>query len=520
MTRTLRLTGIVMVALTFLATNADAQVKTLIMPGDVIEGHAEHEADCDSCHEAFDRSKQRALCLDCHGDIASDIQSKQGFHGRDRQASRRGCFGCHTDHEGRDADIVQLDRMTFDHDRTDFALVGTHADAQCENCHEPDIKFRDTPQDCYSCHEDDNAHQDFLGTDCGDCHSPSGWLDVEFDHDVTGFQLIGFHQEAECLACHEDQTFQNTPTTCYSCHAGDDAHDGRSGQQCANCHSPAGWDDTSFNHARDTRFTLEDSHAELSCGDCHSEDPFDDQLDMACVSCHLEDDNHDKHLGGTCETCHVSSGWAFVQFDHNTDTGHEIHGAHEALECTECHTEPVYEVALQSGCNACHAEDDPHEGTQGTGCKDCHNESSWPDDVFFDHGLTQFPLLGSHTNTECTACHESHVFRDASTDCSDCHREDDPHAGRFSQNCASCHNPVDWLQWRFDHNRQTDFALNGAHTDVACESCHRQSLSVQTSIGQRCGDCHRADDIHDGEFGSDCGRCHTDESFLEVRSIQ
>jgi hypothetical protein len=129
-------------------------------------------------------------------------------------------------------------------------------------------------------------------------------------------------------------------------------------------------------------------------------------------------------------------------------------------------------------------------------------------------------LLGAHTNTECTACHESQVFRDASTDCADCHREDDPHAGRFSQVCASCHNPVDWLQWRFDHNRQTDFALTGAHTDVACESCHRQSLRTQTSIGQRCGDCHRADDIHDGEFGFDCGRCHTADSFLEVRSIQ
>ena len=55
-------------ALTFIATNADAQVKTLIMPGEVVAGHAEYEADCDSCHEAFDRNKQRALCLDCHED--------------------------------------------------------------------------------------------------------------------------------------------------------------------------------------------------------------------------------------------------------------------------------------------------------------------------------------------------------------------------------------------------------------------------------------------------------------------
>ena len=28
--------------------------------------------------------------------------------------------------------------------------------------------------------------------------------------------------------------------------------------------------------------------------------------------------------------------------------------------------------------------------------------------------------------------------------------EDDPHNGRFQDDCASCHNPVDWLQWQFD----------------------------------------------------------------------
>ena len=520
MMRTGWLTGITMIALALVAPPVDAQVKTLIMPGEVIEGHAEFEADCDACHEAFDRSKQRALCLDCHEDISADIEMKLGFHGRDRQASRRACFGCHTDHEGRDADIVQLDRLSFDHGRTDFALIGHHAEAQCDSCHEPDLKFRDAPTDCYACHETDNVHGDTLGTECGDCHTPNDWLDVDFDHATTGWPLVGFHNDAVCLDCHEDDTFTNTPTTCYGCHAADDVHEGRSGQQCENCHSPSGWDDTSFNHARDTRFTLDGSHADLSCGDCHSDDPFADQLETACASCHIEDDNHDGLLGRTCNTCHTSSDWARAMFDHNVDTDHEIHGAHAALACTDCHKEPVYEVTLQSGCNACHAENDAHQGTQGTECADCHNESSWPDDVFFDHGLTHFPLLGSHAGLECSECHESHVFSDATADCAGCHATDDPHDDRFSEDCASCHNPVNWAQWRFDHDRQTQFALDGAHTAVACESCHRQPLEVQLTLGNRCGDCHRADDIHDGEFGFDCGRCHSADSFIEVRSIQ
>jgi hypothetical protein len=509
-----------MVLVTLIATNASAQVKTLIMPGEVIEGHAEFEADCELCHAAFERSEQRALCLDCHDEVADDIGADMGFHGRDRQASRRACFGCHTDHEGRDADVVQLDRASFDHHDTDFALDGKHAEAGCESCHAPDTRFRDAPQDCYSCHEPDNVHGDTMGTQCGDCHTPSGWLDVTFDHDITGYSLIGFHQDSQCLDCHEDDTFTNTPITCYGCHAEDDVHNGKSGQQCENCHSPVGWNDTSFNHARDTRFALDGHHSDLACGECHSDDPFSDQLDVACVACHLEDDNHNGHLGGTCDTCHLSTGWEFVQFDHNVDTNHEIHGAHEALECTDCHTEPVFDVALQTGCYSCHAPDDPHDGSLGDQCETCHTEFTWPDDVFFDHGLTRFPLLGAHTDVACLTCHESHVFNDASTACNDCHRDDDPHEGRFSQDCAACHNPVDWQSWRFDHNRQTRFTLDGAHIEVACDACHRQTLDAQLALGQRCGDCHRSDDVHDSEFGLDCGRCHSSESFREVRSIQ
>ena len=76
-----------MTLLLILSEQAGAQIETLVMPGDVIEGHAEYEAECGSCHQAFQRSKQRALCLDCHEDINADIAAKSGFHGLDRQAA-------------------------------------------------------------------------------------------------------------------------------------------------------------------------------------------------------------------------------------------------------------------------------------------------------------------------------------------------------------------------------------------------------------------------------------------------
>jgi len=504
-----------------IATNtANAQIETLVMPGKVIEGHAEVESECASCHQKFERGRQRTLCLECHEDVGKDIDQGAGFHGKFEHARDDKCASCHTDHEGRDADIVHLDESSFDHEFTDFPLIGKHKENECGDCHAEGDKHREAPSDCYACHEDDNPHGDTLGTVCGDCHTPVDWLEVEFDHDATGYPLIGKHQEPGCLDCHADNTFQNTPTGCYDCHAEDDAHDGKSGNECGNCHNPNGWDDTSFDHNRDTDFKLDGKHAEQTCDDCHSEDPFADELDMACIACHLENDNHEGHFGENCETCHNSSDWADVTFNHDIDTDYTLHGAHAEVECTACHIEPIYEVPLQTDCLACHEDDDAHEGTQGTECKDCHNESSWQEDVFFDHDLTRFPLLGKHIETECGDCHESHVFRDAPEACIDCHREDDKHEGRFGEQCALCHNPVEWPQWIFDHDTQTSFPLEGAHATVACESCHRQSLSAQQRLGRYCADCHQSDDVHDGEFGPDCGRCHSADSFREVRSIQ
>ena len=182
-------------------------------------------------------------------------------------------------------------------------------------------------------------------------------------------------------------------------------------------------------------------HADLTCDDCHSSDPFSDENDTACVSCHLEDDNHDRHFGDTCDSCHVTADWDKPAFDHDIDTDHPLVGAHEEIECVDCHLEPIFDVALQGACHDCHADDDPHEGEQGTSCTDCHNEAGWQEDLFFDHDLTRFPLLGNHADEECESCHESHVFRDAPTECIDCHQDDDPHGEQFDGRCGGLSQP-------------------------------------------------------------------------------
>lgn len=497
-----------------------ADIETLIMPGEVVKSHADLESECSNCHKAFQRSEQINLCLDCHEDVQADVRGKSGFHGLSGDVPGVECAECHTDHAGRDADIVQLVEDSFDHGLTDFALLFSHNEAECTDCHSPDEKYRDAPGDCIGCHKEDDNHDGELGEACSDCHNEKSWEEVQFDHSQTDYPLVGKHETVACADCHVDNVFEGTAEDCFSCHAEDDSHNGLSGEDCESCHSPSAWDDTSFDHQRDTTFALDGGHADLACGECHSEEPFSDELDAGCVSCHEDDDDHKGHFGPDCANCHGSVEWKSGTFDHDLDTEYPLKGAHLETACIECHVEPIYDVALETGCNSCHAEDDVHEGTQGTDCAGCHKVSSWTDDISFDHDLTSFPLLGKHIDQECDACHESQVFENVDTECVDCHIEDEPHDGRFSTACEGCHNPVDWQIWFFDHNLQTDFQLKGAHVSVACNDCHRQPIESMIDLSVRCGECHRSNDVHDGEFGANCERCHSAESFKDVRILQ
>lgn len=505
----------------FTSFSATAQtIESLIMPGEVIDGHADIESECSACHKRFDRSAQDGLCLDCHEEVADDANADTGFHGRSAEVGNNVCAACHTDHEGRKADILGLDEGSFDHLLTDFELLGKHLEATCADCHETGEKHRNAPGACVDCHREDDAHEGNMGSECGDCHNPSDWTDTEFDHDTTDFPLLGKHREAECGDCHADQTHQDTPTTCVGCHADDDSHEGRNGERCDSCHKPSDWSDTTFDHDRNTEFPLEGRHAELSCTDCHSDDPYDDVMDTACASCHLEDDHHEGHNGTTCETCHATSAWTENYFDHDVGTDFTLHGSHETAACGDCHIDPIFDASPGTACASCHLEDEVHNGTLGEQCDSCHLETAWKDAPLFDHDLAGFPLLGEHVNTECEACHDTQAFGETAGDCVACHREDDSHNGVFDDDCKSCHNPVAWDLWLFDHNTRSDFKLEGAHVDVRCNDCHRGPLTSMRKTGGRCADCHRSDDIHDGEFGSDCGRCHGPESFKHVRSLQ
>jgi hypothetical protein len=429
------------------ALHAQTLFEKLVNPGPVIEGHAKIEAECAKCHAPMSRASQSGLCLSCHKEVASDRQNARGFHGRDKAASKSECKQCHTDHKGRQADILQFDRETFNHALTNFALKGEHRTVRCEGCHLPKKPYRAAAGRCVDCHKSVDPHKGRLGDACDSCHGEDGWRRTKtFDHAKTKFPLIGAHQKVTCAACHVGEKYKDLAIACVSCHAIQDKHAGRYGTKCETCHAPQKWSVVQFNHDKFTKFPLRGRHATTKCDTCHVGDLYRDKLSMACV--------------------------------------------------------------------ACHKKDDPHQGQLGARCEQCHKDTGWRQKVTFDHDITRFPLIGRHAAVPCEECHRTPRYKETPQVCAACHK-DIHHEGRLGSGCAVCHNPNGWARWRFDHTKQTRFALTGAHTELDCHACHKLKVVTKIALPTACYGCHSADDVHGGAFGRTCEQCHTTATFKQ-----
>lgn len=470
------------------------------------------------------------MCLDCHEAIADDVNQLRGLHGRlenlqskslpDGSAndeSRSQCRGCHTDHKGRDFDIAAFDRDHFDHAGTDFELTGAHQPLACTSCHEEGAARREAPSNCLGCHEKNDAHEGNLGEVCSDCHGTEAWRETAFDHNETAFKLTNAHSDTACQSCHLDKRFTEIESTCVSCHAISDIHQGKNGDACDGCHDSKEWKTTRFDHNVDTEYLLEGAHAKVQCSSCHGDRPLDEPLNTRCRSCHTKDDVHMATLGPRCESCHSPDRWADGTFDHST-TEFALKGTHETLSCAACHQ--VYESAIdvQVQCNDCHSNDDPHEGGLGNDCSACHAQSDWQEQIKFNHDLTAFPLSGGHQEVDCGSCHVDGEYRAIEVECQSCHDIDSPHSKLYPAECNQCHNANAWMLVYFDHETATDFPLTGAHADVSCGACHgREGEASASETASTCFDCHREDDPHRRAFGRECEKCHVTESFKTIR---
>lgn len=588
------------------AVSAQAQIS----PGPLARAHQSLEggSNCTKCHAVSTRSPE-FRCTDCHKEIANELQQNRGLHATFPRNSVSGaaCVKCHSDHNGRDFQMVHWNPASdgFDHSKTGYRLDGKHVGVSCRSCHAAQhipaaarvaLATKDldrtwfglTPA-CVNCHQD--KHEGRLGTDCARCHSTLDWKGAKvdrqnFDHSKTQFQLTGQHRYVLCQSCHTPGP-DNQPrytglkfTNCSDCHR--DPHKGSFKQGCDSCHSTTTWKKssfaTTFDHSK-TNFALQGKHVGVSCVSCHQAGDFKTPIPHnACADCHKTDPHHGQFAkradNGKCESCHTVQGWApstFSVTDH-AKTGFPLTFPHAAVKCASCHTpagkETKFKIAFaqcvdchkdehagqfagapwRNRCDQCHSAatfkttsftldkhqksafpltgghmavvcSDCHKAPSGTkvipfhfekiscvtchedvhkgefdsrmdahdatgkpmGCLVCHSTKEWKDLSKFDHGKTNFPLIGSHRAVACADCHHPpnmeltlmHVqFKNAPTKCAECH--ENPHGEQFGarmNDCAGCHNSNKWRPSLFDHNK-TAFALSGGHKDVTCSKCH------------------------------------------------
>ena len=120
----------------FLAT---VMVEAQISPGDLAEEHAELEGimNCTECHIlGGDVSNEK--CLDCHQELKIRIDQNRGYHAS-TEVKNKDCASCHSDHFGRDFEMVRFDEADFNHLLTGYDLTGQHERIDCRQCHTPDL---------------------------------------------------------------------------------------------------------------------------------------------------------------------------------------------------------------------------------------------------------------------------------------------------------------------------------------------------------------------------------------------
>lgn len=545
-----------------------------VMPGKVSRVHEKYEGECLDCHTISEKVFLDK-CLACHKEVKKDLEQKAGFHGT-TDTSR--CETCHTEHKGREANLVNFDSGKFDHKKTKFDLTGKHQTAKCDGCHQKP-KYRETPHDCHSCHLKEDKHKGALGEACERCHNSEDWKKISFDHTKTHFPLEGKHGPVACEKCHTKDNFKSTPTACVACHLDKDKHKGTLGKQCESCHTAKAWKEILFDHDK-TRFKLAGAHIKVECMKCHKNPQLRDTpktcvechkkvdrhkgilgpecsqchtvkdwkeilfdhdktrftligkhqktdclkchttpalktTSKTCVECHKKDDYHKGKLGKECDRCHTAVDWKRIGFDHSK-TLYPLTGKHVDVSCTKCHVKEPYKIPTQ--CSSCHQKDDKHKGKLGDTCENCHVEKGWKDTQKFDHQKASFPLLDKHKDVKCSDCHKTPLFKDTSSVCIDCHIKDDYHKGHFGKKCEACHTAKTWKRDDFDHAKETGYALVQKHLGLKCAECHVKQLYVQKT-SRMCVSCHRRDDYHEGELGDRCETCHTEAGFKVIKRI-
>jgi hypothetical protein len=249
---------------------------------------------CDDCHQRDITIFESQTCDTCHRQIDPTFMTAHTL------SFDSACLDCHdgVDRFGKD----------FDHSIFSFPLTGKHTGLACVQCHVNARGIGDfpvTPQDCYSCHHNDEPHEGRFGVDCAACHTMDGWNPATFDHNLSSFPLTGAHVNVPCESCHINGQFQGTSPDCVACHAEPEAHAGQFGTDCAVCHSTGAWIPAAFNGQH--TFPLNHGGG-ATCATCHPSS----FTTYTCYGCHehteggIREEHLEEGIGNfqNCMECH------------------------------------------------------------------------------------------------------------------------------------------------------------------------------------------------------------------------
>jgi hypothetical protein len=506
-----------------------------ISPGGLSAAHSAYEgiSNCTKCH-VLGNKVSSDKCLACHSEISSRISKGIGYH-NSPEVKGKLCFSCHSEHNGKEFNLIRLDASSFDHTITGYKLSKPHAAQECRKCHtaenisDPVLKARKNTwlgvnSSCLTCHED--YHQQTLSSQCLKCHSDETFRPASgFDHSSARFKLNGKHRTVDCIKCHRVENINGKKfqefrglkfSNCTNCH--NDPHQNKFGQNCRQCHTEESFsvrkNTMGFDHAK-TGFPLEGKHMTVDCNSCHKGKLSDPLRHGRCSDCHP--DYHKGQLikngiSPDCSECHSVNGFTSFSFTierHNSGP-FKLNDSHQAVPCMDCHRKNEKWSFRNIGtvCRDCHP--DIHERIieprfyPGGDCRVCHSEKRWAE-VTFDHSLTRFELTGAHVQQKCRACHFRpddkgiihQKFYELSAVCASCHT--DNHFRQFEKNgitnCSDCHGTENWNASKFNHS-ETAFQLDGKHRDVPCAKCHKPKTEGSVTFIEykikdfRCESCH------------------------------
>jgi hypothetical protein len=244
------------------------------------------------------------------------------------------------------------------------------------------------------------------------------------------------------------------------------------------------------------------------------------------------------------------SEWEAVATVKYSDVQHQVAPASEALLCSDCHsTEGRLDFAAlgydeakvtrlvairirhsdDMNCRSCHTGTAP-EDHYSDQCSNCHNSDDWTDATVDHSDLLDCASCHAkdapeyHFDGQCSNCHTGGDWANVDfdhmglVDCAGCHSDRAPYDHHPGQ-CSNCHTPTDWSEVSYDHLNAIDCAICHTppprHWEQTCTDCHTPTSwdGNYNHLLTDCRLCHTSPPEH---YTGQCSDCHNPTYWQDV----